>query len=425
MRKRAMKRKFFPLLLTLSMALSLPAGAFATTTAEGEGWRVDRSAYEDRFVAEYTAAHPGEYAAFDADAWFMARDGQWTTKEEYLAGTGLGEAAFRDILWRESLEPQTQAAYEAYIVQYYEVEFPGDIDAVGLPWAAMVFGSETREDGTVDEAFLLSRAAYYVATRQSAAYNHEESLRYRAQYPGSWEGYDPYAQFSPGWEHMIANTMHRYGLQTEEEFKEYWYVRYIPDTYLPGLERAAKQAEYLRRYPQAYAAFDPAAWFAGYYSFLSLTPEDYMAREGLDETGFKGEMFLEWADKAPTSFFNGLCVTVNGTPIQFQLYRGLDGEIAVPRAEHDRILIPLRAIAEALGLEVEWKPETHQATCAGAGTAVTFTLGSLEYSGGTLDAAPFAENGVTYLPLRALGEALGCQVTWNQDFATAALTTSN
>ena len=56
-------------------------------------------------------------------------------------------------------------------------------------------------------------------------------------------------------------------------------------------------------------------------------------------------------------------------------------------------------------------------------TAVTFTLDSLEYSGGVLDTAPFAEKGVTYLPLRALGEALGCGVTWYQDFATAALTT--
>lgn len=194
--------------------------------------------------------------------------------------------------------------------------------------------------------------------------------------------------------------------------------------------QAAQQKEarfqvFLQNYPEQYAAFDPYAWFEGYYGHSGAVLETYMTNWSLDAEGFKREMFLEWADKVPTGFFNDLCVTVNGTPIQFQLYRGLDGEIAVPRAEHDRVLIPLRAIAEALGLEVEWTPETDQVTCAGAGTAVTFTLDGLEYSGGTLDAVPFAENGVTYLPLRALGEALGCEVDWNQDFATAALTTSN
>jgi hypothetical protein len=92
-------------------------------------------------------------------------------------------------------------------------------------------------------------------------------------------------------------------------------------------------------------------------------------------------------------------------------------------AENERLLVPLRAAAEALGLTVEWRPESNEIVCAGAETGVTFTLGSTQYSGGTLDAAPYARDGITYLPLRALGEALGCQVTWDQDFATAALTT--
>ena len=91
--------------------------------------------------------------------------------------------------------------------------------------------------------------------------------------------------------------------------------------------------------------------------------------------------------------------------------------------EKERILIPLRAAAEALGLTVEWRQKANQVVCANEEKAVTFTLDSLEYSGGTLEAAPFAEKGITYLPLRALGETLGCGVEWKGDFATAALTT--
>ena len=132
---------------------------------------------------------------------------------------------------------------------------------------------------------------------------------------------------------------------------------------------------------------------------------------------------MEWVDRDPTAFFNGYCVTVDGTPIQFQFYRDLDGEVTGPKVENECILIPLRAAAEALGLTVEWRAETNEVVCSDGNTTVTFTLDSTQYSGGTLDVAPYAEKGITYLPLRALGETLGCGVTWYQDFATAALTT--
>lgn len=218
-------------------------------------------------------------------------------------------------------------------------------------------------------------------------------------------------------------------------YAEEWFHAEMLDIYLTWNYRALREDQEARKkeerfqallqtYPERYAAFDPDAWFQGYYGRAGAVQATYMANWGLDAQGFKREMFMEWADKAPTSFFNGCCVTVDGVPIFFQDHRGLDGEIAVPRVEHDRLLVPLRPVAEALGLSVEWDPETGQVVCAGETAAVTFTLNSTAYSGGTLEAAPYAENAVTYLPLRALGEALGCRVEWDQDFATAALTTA-
>ncbi len=218
-------------------------------------------------------------------------------------------------------------------------------------------------------------------------------------------------------------------------YDQEWFQAEMLDRYLTEEYRAMRDAEDARQKeerfqtwrqtrPEIYAGFDPYAWFDGYYGTGGSVLETYMYNWGLDDESFKKTMFMEWADRADTAFFNGYCVTVDGTPIQFQLYRNLDGETAGPRAENDRILIPLRAAAEALGLTVEWKPETRQVICSGEKTTVTFTLDSTRYSGGTLDVAPYAENGVTYLPLRALGETLGCGVTWYQDFATAALTTT-
>lgn len=429
-----MKKRFLAFLtaLTLLASLTLPAGAMETATPMGESWRVDEDAFEEQYMTDYAARHREEYEAFDADGYYGASSYS-PTKEEYMAIFDWNEEDFHREMWRESLklEDQAQAAFNTYTVEEYEKVYPGEIEEKGLAWALMIFGGESVEKRAAEieeyhgdvEAVRRDLAAYYVGSRRSAAYAHEETLSYQAQYPGSYENYDPDKGYEGYWAHQKQITIDRYGLQNEVEWKEYMYVvSYMPDGYIREQEEAAKREEYPQRWPEEYAGFDPYAWYDGYYHDMG-TPESYMEREGLDAEGFKRVMFVEWADRASTSFFNGTCVTVDGTPVRFQFYRDLDGEVTGPRVENERILIPLRAAAEALGLTVEWKPETNQVVCANEKTTVTFTLDSLEYSGGTLDAAPFAEKGVTYLPLRALGEALGCGVEWKQDFATAALTT--
>lgn len=427
-----MRKKLLSALIALSLltALTAPAGAMETSTRSGESWRVDEEAFKERYMTDYAAQHREEYDAFDADAYY-AGSGWDPTKEEYMAIFDWDEEDFHREMWRESLKLENgaaQDAYNDYIVEEYEKAYPGDLEGVGIPWALMVFGWGTLER-MADECFDGDRAAArrtlassYVGTRQGAAYAHEKTLEYREQYPGSYEGYDPDKGYEGYWTHQKRITMDRCGLQNEVEWKEYMYVNsYMPNDYIREQEEAAKRAEYPLRWPEEYAAFDERAWYAGYYHDMG-TPESYMERESLDEDGFKRTMFVQWVDGESTGFFNGYCVTVDGTPIQFQFYRDLDEEIAAPKVENERILIPLRAAAEALGLTVEWRAETNQVVCANETTTVTFTLDSTEYSGGTLDAAPFAEKGVTYLPLRALGETLGCGVTWYQDFATAALT---
>lgn len=421
-----MKKRFFALLAVLPLlaGLSVPAGAMETATPLGESWRVYEDTFKEQYMTDYAARHREEYEAFDADAY--ARETGWVNES-------MGEEDFHREMWRESLklEDEAEDAYNAYIVEEYEKTYPGELEEKGIDWALMVLnGGRTVEERAADEwyngdveAARRDLAAYYVGSRRSAAYNHERTLEYRAQYPGSYEDYDPDYGYEGYWAYMKGNNMARYGLQDETEWKEYMYVRYMPDGYIREREEAAKGEEYPQRWPEEYAGFDPYAWYDGYYHDMG-TPESYMEREGLDAEGFKRVMFVEWADRAPTSFFNGYCVTVDGTPVRFQFYRDLDGEVTGPRVENERILIPLRAAAEALGLTVEWKPETNQVICSSEEKAVTFTLDSLEYSGGTLEAAPFAEKGITYLPLRALGETLGCGVTWYQDFATAALTTA-
>ena len=145
--------------------------------------------------------------------------------------------------------------------------------------------------------------------------------------------------------------------------------------------------------PQEYAAFDAEAWLSG--GEEDLTVARYMAAKGQKTyEQFRRSLFRQWAGREE-GFYEGYCVMIDGVPVPFRLYRDEAGKIAAPKAENGRILIPLRAAAEAMGLTVEWREETGEVVCSNEQQTVTFTLGSTAYSGGALDVAPWAEKGVT------------------------------
>ena len=87
-----------------------------------------------------------------------------------------------------------------------------------------------------------------------------------------------------------------------------------------------------------------------------------------------------------------------------------------PVIVNDRTMIPIRFIAEALGLNVSWN-ETAQ-TVSLKGDVIEIEMGiDSNYAkvNGTekvLDVAPFIENNRTYLPVRFISENLGAKVEW-------------
>lgn len=94
----------------------------------------------------------------------------------------------------------------------------------------------------------------------------------------------------------------------------------------------------------------------------------------------------------------------------------LDTEVQV---RQERTLVPIRAIAEALGADVEWVQETNEIVMTRAGSTVTMTLGStvaqVDGERVEMDVAPFAEHERTYIPVRYVSEFFGQQVEWNQE----------
>ncbi len=96
-----------------------------------------------------------------------------------------------------------------------------------------------------------------------------------------------------------------------------------------------------------------------------------------------------------------------------------------PTIVDGRTLVPLRAIFEALGAEVEWDNATRTATGTRGETVVSVQIDSnIAYVNGEakeLDVPAQIINDRTMVPARFVSEAMGCKVTWYQEEKTAAV----
>lgn len=90
-------------------------------------------------------------------------------------------------------------------------------------------------------------------------------------------------------------------------------------------------------------------------------------------------------------------------------------EDAAPYIANDRTYVPFRALGEALGAEVVWDNDARTVTYTLGSTEVVMTIGEKTYTVNgderTMDVAPEITNDRTYVPVRFVGEALGFKVT--------------
>ena len=97
-----------------------------------------------------------------------------------------------------------------------------------------------------------------------------------------------------------------------------------------------------------------------------------------------------------------------------------------PEIVEGRTLVPLRAIFEALGASVEWDQATKTVTSSMDDVTIKLTIGdNTLYRNGegvTLDVAAQILNGRTMVPARAIAEAYGVGVEWDAATRTVVLT---
>lgn len=117
-----------------------------------------------------------------------------------------------------------------------------------------------------------------------------------------------------------------------------------------------------------------------------------------------------------------LSVQLNGAYVHFA--------DAQPEKVNGRVMVPFRAIAEALGAEVDYNAGA--ITAKKNGQTLAFSLGGKQLtitddSTGkvikttAVDSAPYKKGGRTYVPVRFFAEAFGLTVQWDQDMQTAVL----
>lgn len=116
-------------------------------------------------------------------------------------------------------------------------------------------------------------------------------------------------------------------------------------------------------------------------------------------------------------------------PLRDEVTIRVDGtklNLAVPaRVKNGSTVAHVRAVAEALGATVGWDDATQRVTFSRGGTVVELTIGSTTaYVNGsrrTLPLAPFLEDDRTQVPVRFVAESLGATVTWDPESWTVGI----
>ena len=125
------------------------------------------------------------------------------------------------------------------------------------------------------------------------------------------------------------------------------------------------------------------------------------------------------------SLIHTLTIVVGAPPIEVTLNDAPMFFDVPPQAIDGRTMVPLRAIFEALGAEVNWNDATQTITGEKDGITVVLPLGSttptVNGQTATIDVPAVVQNGRTLVPLRFVAESFGVEVSWDGTTRTVAI----
>lgn len=118
-----------------------------------------------------------------------------------------------------------------------------------------------------------------------------------------------------------------------------------------------------------------------------------------------------------------ITVTINGYFVMFDV---------PPQIINGRTMVPMRIIFESLGANVDWVGEENLVVATYKTNIITMPIGEMSFSVTDvltnetrvveLDVAPTIIDGRTLVPARAVSEAIGKTVNWDNDTRTVIIT---
>ncbi len=122
---------------------------------------------------------------------------------------------------------------------------------------------------------------------------------------------------------------------------------------------------------------------------------------------------------------SGACVSANGISVIVDGV-ALDTQVFI---EDGVSMVAMRDIFEAVGMNVNWEGLNSNIYATKGSKQLKMTVGETAYTKNgeqaELSVAPRIVDGKTYVPLRAVGDVLGADVDWNEDSKVITITTDN
>lgn len=98
-----------------------------------------------------------------------------------------------------------------------------------------------------------------------------------------------------------------------------------------------------------------------------------------------------------------------------------------PQIIDSRTMVPMRAVFEALGADVEWDGDIQTVYAYKDNTEISLSIGSkkiyINDKRKTMDIAPVIIGGRTLVPVRFIAEAFDCEVEWISESSTVDIRT--
>lgn len=140
--------------------------------------------------------------------------------------------------------------------------------------------------------------------------------------------------------------------------------------------------------------------------------------------------------KSYTFYKRGECISFSGEPDMSAAFQGQNISVTVngkrvefdqqPLMTDDRTFVPVRAIFEALGAKVGWEEDTQTVIASRGYTNISLAVGSKQLyvnnQAKAIDVPAQLIGSRTFVPVRAIAEAFDCRVEWDEVSSTVIIT---